>query len=162
MIRPNQEHAVTQSVDPHAAIVRRIAAYARALDDRDFDAVGECFAVDARVSYSGVELAPGREAVVAYLQGLRSLIASTHIMSQPVIDLEGDDRARVETSGLAFLVVPTEAGSVVRTRGLRYVDDVVRVDDAWLIERRVHRCDWMYESAHSPTTQAVAVPPGQS
>jgi hypothetical protein len=105
------------------------------------------------VSYSGVALAPGREAIVAYLQGLRSLIASTHIMSQPVIELDGD-RAHVETSGLAFLVAPTDGQPVVRTRGLRYVDEFVLQDGRWLIAERVHRCDWMYEGPLAPTTQA--------
>jgi uncharacterized protein (TIGR02246 family) len=141
------------SADAHTAITSCIARYARALDDRDFDAVAACFTADAQVTYSGVALAPGREAIVDYLQGLRSLIASTHIMSQPVIDIDGD-RARVETSGLAFLVASTDAQPVVRTRGLRYVDQFVRQDGRWLIAERVHRCDWMYEGLLAPTTQA--------
>ena len=141
------------SADAHAAISGCIARYARALDDRDFDAVAACFTADARVSYSGVALEPGREAIVAYLQGLRSLIASTHIMSQPVIELDGE-RAHVETSGLAFLVAPTDGQPVVRTRGLRYVDEFVLQDGRWLIAERVHRCDWMYEGPLAPTTQA--------
>jgi uncharacterized protein (TIGR02246 family) len=141
------------SADAHTAITSCIARYAQALDDRDFDAVAACFTADAQVTYSGVALAPGREAIVDYLQGLRSLIASTHIMSQPVIDIEGD-RARVETSGLAFLVASTDAQPVVRTRGLRYVDQFVRHDGRWLIAERVHRCDWMYEGSLAPTTQA--------
>jgi ketosteroid isomerase-like protein len=143
------------SADDRTAIADRIGRYAKSLDDRDFDAVAACFTPDAHVTYSGVALAPGRQAIVGYLQGLRSLIASTHIMSLPVIDLDGD-RAHVETSGLAFLVVPVSGGEpVVRTRGLRYADDFVRVDGAWLIARRVHRCDWMYEGPLAPTTKAT-------
>jgi ketosteroid isomerase-like protein len=140
--------------EAHAAITNRIARYAKALDDRDFDTVGACFTPDAQVSYSGVALPPGRQAIMDYLQGLRSLIATTHIMSVPVIDLDGD-RAHVETSGLAFLVVPTAGEPVVRTRGLRYADEFVLADGEWLIARRVHRCDWMYEGPLSPTTKAT-------
>jgi hypothetical protein len=140
--------------DAHHAIPNRIAAYARALDDRDFDAVAACFTPGAQVTYSGVTLAPGREAIVAYLQGLRSLIATTHIMSVPVIELDGE-RAHVETSGLAFLVVPAEPQPVVRTRGLRYADEFVLEDGEWLIAERVHRCDWMYEGPLAPTTRAT-------
>ena len=84
---------------------------------------------------------------------MRSLIATTHIMSVPVIELDGP-RAHVETSGLAFLVVPTDGEPVVRTRGLRYVDEFVLEDGHWLIAQRVHRCDWMYEGLLAPTTQA--------
>ena len=141
------------SADAYAAIPNRIARYARALDDRDFDAVAACFTADAQVTYSGTTLEPGREAIVAYLQGLRGLIATTHIMSVPVIELDGY-RARVETSGLAFLVVPTDGEPVVRTRGLRYLDEFVLQDNQWLIATRVHRCDWMYEGPLAPTTQA--------
>ena len=141
------------SADAYTAISMCIGRYAKALDDRDFGTVAACFTPDAQVTYSGTTLEPGREAIVAYLQGLRSLIASTHIMSQPVIDLDGD-RAHVETSGLAFLVVPTDGEPVVRTRGLRYVDEFVFQDGRWMIAQRVHRCDWMYEGALAPTTQA--------
>lgn len=134
----------------HAEIAGCIARYARALDDRDFDAVGECFTDDAQATYSGVVLAPGRASIIAHLQGLRSLIASTHVMSLPVIELDGD-RARVETSGLAFLVAESADGPVVRTRGLRYVDQFVMSNGRWLIAHRVHRCDWMFEGPLVPT-----------
>jgi uncharacterized protein (TIGR02246 family) len=142
------------TADAYTAIPIRIARYAQALDDRDFDAVAACFTPDAQVTYSGVTLEPGREAIVAYLQGLRSLIATTHIMSVPVIELDGY-RAHVETSGLAFLVVPTAGDPVVRTRGLRYADEFVLQDGQWLIAERVHRCDWMYEGPLAPTTRAT-------
>jgi ketosteroid isomerase-like protein len=141
------------NAEAHTAIAGCIARYARGLDDRDFDAVAACFTADAQVTYSGVALAPGRAAIVDYLQGLRSLIASTHIMSQPVIDLHGSG-AHVETSGLAFLVADNDGQPVVRTRGLRYVDEFVFQDGRWLIAERVHRCDWMYEGPLAPTTRA--------
>ena len=115
-----------------------------------------CFTEDARAVYSGVALATGRAAIVAHLQGLRTLIASTHIMGLPAIDLDGD-RAHAETSGIAYLVTPTADGPLVRTRGLRYADDFALTGGRWLIERRVHRCDWMYETPLTPTT--IVVPP---
>lgn len=132
-------------------LVDLLARYGRALDDRDFDAVAECFTPDAQVTYSGTRLAPGRAAIVEYLQGLRSLIASTHVMGLPVIDLDGD-LARMETTGLAYLVAPTDDGPVVRTRGLRYRDLAVKHGGRWMIVERVHRCDWMYETPATPTT----------
>lgn len=141
------------SAAAHAEIAGRIARYARALDDRDFDTVADCFTPDAQCTYSGVQLPRGRQAIVDYLQGLRSLTATTHIMSLPVIDLDGE-QAVVETSGLAYLVVPLPDGPVVRTRGLRYVDRFVLHEGAWRIATRVHRCDWMYETPLSATTQA--------
>lgn len=137
------------SAEAYTAIALRIARYAKALDDRDFDTLGACFTADAQATYSGVVLPAGRDAIIAHLEGLRNLPATTHIMSQPVVDLDGD-RAHVETAGLAYLVTGTGPAATVRTRGLRYTDEFVLEDGTWLIAQRLHRCDWMYEGALVP------------
>lgn len=137
------------TADAYTAISVRLARYARAIDDRDFEALAACFTPDARVTYDGVVLAPGREAIVAHVQSVRSMIATTHIVGQPIIELDGYE-ADVEHSALAFLVAPTESGAVVRTRGLRYRDRFVLQDGRWLIAERVHRVDWMYETPGVP------------
>ena len=128
------------------SITNVIARYGRALDDRDFEAAGECFTEDAQATFSGVVLAPGRAAIVAHVSGLANLAASTHLFGLPVIELGLDGlSARVETTAVAFLAEPN--GGPVRTRGLRYRDEFVRLGDDWLIRERVHRVDWMSESA---------------
>jgi uncharacterized protein (TIGR02246 family) len=147
--RGSPRDARSTTADAHVAIVCQLARYARALDDRDFDAVAACFTPDAQVTYDGVVLAPGREAIIAHVQVVRTLIASTHIVGQPVIELHGDE-ATVESSALAFLVTPGEPGPMVRTRGLRYTDRFVLDHGSWLIAERVHRVDWMYESPGVP------------
>lgn len=129
-----------------AAIVDVLARYARALDDRDFDAVARCFTVDARATFDGVVLPRGRAAIVEHVRGLASMSASTHLLGLPVIDLDGRI-AEVETTAIAVLVA-TPTGPI-RTRGLRYRDVFVR-DGTWLIAERVHRVDWMYESDALP------------
>ena len=131
---------------PRDAITDVIARYGRALDDRDFEAAGACFTEDAQATFSGVVLAPGRAAIVAHVSGLASLAASTHLFGLPVIELAADGRtAHVETTAVAFLAAADDGS--VRTRGLRYRDQFVRVGQEWLIRERVHRVDWMTESA---------------
>jgi len=128
------------------AIVNVIARYGRALDDRDFEAAGACFTDDAQATFSGVVLAPGRAAIVAHVSGLANLAASTHLFGLPVIEVAGDGRsARAETTAVAFLAAAD--GGPMRTRGLRYRDEFVISDGRWQIRERVHRVDWMSESA---------------
>lgn len=128
------------------AIISVLARYGRALDDRNFEAAGACFTEDVQATFSGVVLAPGRAAIVAHVSGLANLAASTHLFGLPVIELSGDGRsARVETTAVAYLAGAD--GGPVRTRGLRYRDEFVRVGDDWLIRERIHRVDWMSESA---------------
>lgn len=139
-------------MDDRDAITDVLARYGRALDDRDFAAVGRCFTVDARATFSGVEIAPGRDAIVAHLRGLAGLAASTHLFGLPVIELAADGTtARVETAAVAHLVSAAPAG-IVRTRGLRYRDVFVRsgTGGPWQIHQRVHRVDWMVEQPAVP------------
>ncbi|MCU1388832.1 MAG: nuclear transport factor 2 family protein [Ilumatobacteraceae bacterium] len=139
-------------MDDRDAITDVLARYGRALDDRDFGAVGRCFTADARATFSGVEIAPGRDAIVAHLRGLSALAASTHLFGLPVIELAGDGMsARVETAAVAHLVT-TAPGSTVRTRGLRYRDVFVRTGAGgpWQIHQRIHRVDWMAEQPAVP------------
>ena len=136
------------------AIVDVIARYGRALDDRDFAAAAECFTSDAQATFSGVALAPGRDAISAHVGGLASLSSSTHLFGLPVIVLADDERsAIVETTAVAFLAAADDGH--VRSRGLRYRDRFVCVDDGqggdrWLISNRVHRVDWMTQHAATP------------
>jgi uncharacterized protein (TIGR02246 family) len=146
-------------VSDHEAIAQVLARYGRGLDDRDFDAVADCFTPDAQATFSGVELAPGRDAIIAHVRGLTALAASTHLFGLPVIELAADgESAFVETTAVAHLVVDASVGPV-RTRGLRYQDTFVRVHGhlhggrgpAWRIRRRIHRVDWMTEHAPAGT-----------
>jgi len=137
------------------AIIDVIARYGRALDDRDFEAAGACFTEDAQATFSGVVLAPGRAAIVAHVSGLADLAASTHLFGLPVIEVAGDGRsARAETTAVAFLAAVDDGP--VRTRGLRYRDEFVLVDGVWLIRERIHRVDWMTESASIALDRAPA------
>ncbi|MCU1395006.1 MAG: hypothetical protein JWM34_3434 [Ilumatobacteraceae bacterium] len=141
-------------------ITEVLARYARALDARDFAAVGRCFTADAQATFSGVVLPPGRDAIVAHVSGLADLAASTHLLGLPVIELDADGVfADVETAAVAHLVTDAEHGPV-RTRGLRYRDRFVRISEheaaaagvRWQIRERVHSVHWMVEQP------AVALP----
>ena len=66
-----------------------------------------------------------------------------HFMGNHSVVLEGDT-ARSETYALAHLIDRPPEGRRMRTRGLRYVDELTRqADGRWLIGRREHILDWM-------------------
>jgi hypothetical protein len=129
-----------------AAITDVLARYARGLDRRDFDEVHACFTRDATAEYDGVRLAPGADAIIAFVRPLEHLDASTHLFGLPVIDVTGDE-ARTEVGAIAVLV----GGGRVRTRGLRYRHRLVRTDGAWRIAELIHSLHWQTDSPAVPT-----------
>jgi hypothetical protein len=144
--------STADAVAARAAITDVLARYARGLDRRDFDEVRACFTPDATAEYGGVQLAPGADAVIAFVRSLEHLDASTHLFGLPVIDVAGDE-ARTEVGAIAVLV----GGGRVRTRGLRYRHRLVRTDGAgWRIAELVHSLHWQTDVPAVPTDQPAA------
>ena len=122
------------------AVYDVLVRYAHAIDRRDFDAAGDCFAEDARATYAGRELPASRAAIVSFLRESVTSEASTHMVGGVRIHVE-DDRARSEQTAFA---VHLERGTV-RLRGLRYLDRLQRREGAWQIVERVHEPVWTAE-----------------
>jgi hypothetical protein len=117
--------AVSAADDWHA-VYDVLVRYAHAIDRRDFEAAGECFAEDARATYAGRQLPPFRSAIVRFLRESVTSEASTHSEQTALaVHLEGDR---------------------VRLRGLRYLDRLERRDGAWRIVDRVHEPVWTAEA----------------
>ena len=120
-----------------AAIQDVLLRYARGVDRRDFELVASCFTPDA--SYEGA-LARGCIAdALAALRGQTSRYETTmHFLGNQVIELAGDG-ARSETYALAFHRL-REGGML--TVAIRYVDELVRHGEHWLIRARVVHREW--------------------
>ncbi len=127
--------------DEVAAIQQVIASYALAIDERDFDRAGACFAEHAEATYAGVEVPAGRDAIRAWLEASSDFVASTHLLATPVVEVDGE-RARTVTSAVAFLLRERDGELRLHTRGLRYADTLERRDGAWRIVRRTHEALW--------------------
>lgn len=118
------------------AIKRLKYKYVRCLDQKLWDDIVDCFTEDAVASYSGGKYHyEGRDAIVAFLvesMGDASFL-SAHRVTQPEIDLLGNDRA-TGTWALVDEVLVKAHG--VRVRGAAfYSDEYVKVDDEWRIAR---------------------------
>jgi hypothetical protein len=117
--------------------------YARAVDERDHDALVALFDPDGSVDGTR-----GLQPVPDYLESMRamprSFESSMHLLADPLVDLEpGADTARVDAYAVVFQTGPTSGEGRDLTLGMRYVDDMVRRDGAWCIYQRVARMLWM-------------------
>ena len=126
-----------------AALVRDlVSTYAHAVDDRDIERIVGCFTDDTHVEYGGGrQVVDGRDALRSFFGGALTEGASTHVMSNVLVEIAADgDHAHAETQAVAF---HAHAGrETVVIRGLRYSDDCVRTTDGWRIACRVHRPLW--------------------
>jgi hypothetical protein len=110
--------------------------YARAIDGRDIDAVGQLFDPEGTV-----DGARGLSEVPAYLDGLRTATpvfeTSMHVLGEPLIDLEpGADEARMDTYAVVHMLRPAGSAEDDLVLGIRYLDDVVRRPGGWVVHHR--------------------------
>jgi hypothetical protein len=66
-----------------------------------------------------------------------------HLLADPLIEMEDDDHALVDTYAVVFQLGDRDAGASDLTLGIRYLDEVARVDGGWVIRRRTARTIWM-------------------
>lgn len=121
-----------------------IGRYCRAVDDRDFDTVGQCFTEDAEASYSGLDTLHGRPMIVNHISGVARTAMSQHFLLPIIIDVAGTE-AESLCYGLAVLI--QEQDGVARSvgRGLRYSDKWVETEAGWRIRERKHSADWTWD-----------------
>ena len=129
-------------VDALRALAQR---YSRAIDARDMDELTALF--DPAGSVDG---ARGSSPVPDYLEMTRTsprvFEQSMHVMGDPLIDfVDGSDTARLDTYAVVYQLgrvaaEGTEAQGIERggdmVLGIRYLDDVHRIDGHWRIHHR--------------------------
>ncbi|MCU1344312.1 MAG: hypothetical protein JWL70_578 [Acidimicrobiia bacterium] len=105
--------------------------YAQAVDARDWDAVDACFTADADMHGT-----TGQGKYPEYVANLRRVVeqfhTTMHFFGSQLAVVDGDT-GRVTTYGIAFHLGVGVDEMVV---GVRYIDDVVRVDGGWKIAKR--------------------------
>jgi hypothetical protein len=114
--------------------------YARAVDQRDHEALAALFDPDGSVDGTF-----GLESVADYLEGMRTRLGTTgtsmHLLGDPLVDLTpGADTAHLDTYAVVYQIPD---GSDPFTLGMRYLDDLVRLDGEWRIHHRTTERVWM-------------------
>jgi 3-phenylpropionate/cinnamic acid dioxygenase small subunit len=113
--------------------------YAHAIDGRDWDAVDACFAVDAFVQ--GTQSSGPYPAYIAGLRvGVESYRTTMHFFGNQRVDIDGDS-AHLVTYGIAYHLGSAD-GTADFVIGVRYIDDVVRSGEGWIIAKRTVQGIW--------------------
>ena len=117
----------------HEELRALVQRYARAADARDVPALEALFHPDAEID--GVR---GPMPIAQWLDTMRAPRGegySMHMLGDPLIVLDaGGERATLDTYGVVY--------QPERTLGMRYVDEVERVDGRWLVRHRTSRAVW--------------------
>ena len=124
--------------DELRALVQR---YARAADERDIDALKSLFHPDATIQ--GTRGAQTTEEWLDVMRGPSPFSASMHLLADPLIELDGNDAALLDTYAVVFQLGDRDAGQSDLTLGIRYLDEAVQANDRWVIRRRTARTIWM-------------------
>jgi len=120
--------------------------YSRAIDARDMDELTALF--DPAGSVDG---ARGSSTVPDYLEMTRTsprvFEQSMHVLCDPLIEhAEGSDTARLDTYAVVYQLGGVEAEGTApggdMILGVRYLDDVRRIDGAWRIHHRQATILW--------------------
>nr|WP_290447598.1 nuclear transport factor 2 family protein [Pseudomonas sp. 21LCFQ02] len=146
------EHESLRLVIARAEIRSVLERYFFGLDARDENALHSCFSNEA---YYEANTGQGRKIVFNGASEIASTLvrlmgrfeATLHLTASPFISIEGN-RATADVFGSAQLCFakPTEDGHVL-VRGVRYRDELEKVDGYWRITRRVHTTLWQYNAS---------------
>jgi hypothetical protein len=137
--------------DDRWGILDTVTRYFTAIDRRDFELLRQVFTPDVDAVFEGTQVSGGLDRLLAFITGksdirlpidVIDLQLSMHFLGNHAATVTGDT-ARSETYALAHLVDRPQGQPRLRTRGLRYVDELVRTEGGWRIRRREHLCDWM-------------------
>ncbi len=137
------------------ALQSLIASYARGVDARDYETLGDLFTEDGRLETQvGREPAPryaleGRRRVQRAMATIEQYHATTHLLGLPWIELDGD-RARCETHCLAHHLYEQGGEPRLYVMSIRYQDRCVREADRWRFAERRLQVDWEEDRPFHP------------
>ena len=138
------------------AIRELVEAYAHCADRRDAKGQMSLFAADTHfvVYMNAKDPTPSqelhsREALTPVFAELNKYDATTHFIGQSTIFTLTGDRATGETYCLAHHVTVDAGGRRLMLASLRYLDEFVKTDGAWLFAERRLYVDWLEERALS-------------
>jgi hypothetical protein len=128
------------------------AAYALAVDRRDYALLRELFLPDARLAIYAGDPAPdalrfearGGDAIEAALRGIERYPVTTHQLGGQTVALDGD-RARAETRCLASHLFLRDGARWCLDMSIRYQDRLARVAGEWRFVERALAVDWESE-----------------
>jgi ketosteroid isomerase-like protein len=146
-----------QEAADRLAIRELIDAYAHCADRRDAKGQMALFTEDSRflvfMDYASPEPTQqlqGRESLAPVFDALNAYTVTMHFNGQSTIDLDGD-RATGESYCLAHhLTVGEDAGRTMMVASIRYLDQFVKQNGAWLFAERRLLVNWTETRPSTP------------
>jgi ketosteroid isomerase-like protein len=148
--------ALLRDVADRQQITELMYRYAAGVQQRDPEVVTACFSDDAVLEY-GSAVVEGIDAVRQYfsdsmaalssgapLAALDETIISTPVMTNVLIDIDGDTAHAVHTCLAIHAGRAGEHGRVL-VNGTRNTDELVRTPEGWRIQRREHATVWNFD-----------------
>lgn len=134
---------LAQLIDHHE-ISKVLIRYAHALDARDWELLGSCFATDGVTDYGDLGgINDGREQIVGLCRdALSGLDASQHLIGSVAIELNGDEASAVCYLQAQHVFKGAEGGDNFLVGGT-YRDRLVRAPEGWLIAHRTLQASWV-------------------
>jgi hypothetical protein len=116
------------------AIRRTLAIFCHHVDDGDFADLVDQFTPDGTFSYQGEEVT-GHEHLRAWFAGKQPPERrGKHLTTNTAVDIDGD-RARAQSDFMFLQLLEGSTNPVIAIAG-RYRDQLHRVGERWLIDRR--------------------------
>ncbi len=129
-------------MSPHDEIRALLQRYARAVDDRDVDALAALFHPDAEITGSR-----GPQSLEEWLDTMRAprtFPSSMHVIGEPLIShREGSGEATADTYAVVYQLGDQSTGQGDLTLGMRYLDHLVVDGGRWVIRSRSSTVVWM-------------------
>ncbi len=118
------------------SIYRNMVAFARAMDERDWDAFAEITSDDVTANLGQGELA-GRDTIVAFIRSFLDHCGPTqHLLGNVIIDVDGDTAKSSAYVRDMHIGSGNKSDLTFFTLG-RYFDDWQKIDNDWRMVRRV-------------------------
>lgn len=126
----------------HEALRALLQRYARAVDERDIEALEALFHPEATIV--GSAGAQNREEWLATMRAPRSFPQSMHVIADPLIEVaEGDGGAHLDSYAVVFQLSAPDSDAADLTLGIRYLDEARIHLGRWVLTQRTARTLWM-------------------
>lgn len=133
-----------QEMLEHYRITKLIREYCHGCDRGDQRLMASVYADDSWDDHGTLKLPGGEFAATIMRQRAARDDTMSHHLGQTQVRIHGDE-AGAETYFVATVAVrDRESRTKVHHLGGRYVDDLLRVDGAWRVRRRLTVRDWSY------------------
>jgi hypothetical protein len=129
-------------VSHYEELRRLLQRYARAVDERDIEALETLF--HPEVEITGSRGSMGLEEWLDTMRSPRTFPQSMHMIGDPIIELlDGEETAHLDTYAIVHQLGDPQTSQGDLTLGIRYLDGAVFHQGRWVFMRRDSHTLWM-------------------